>query len=291
MAHSVPLRFILAPCSLASWNETVFSIKILHSYIKTVQGAYGTSLQFSAISLPFACNLFVLSVQCGNIRALATIGQVQFCIFRPPQCKYCRHQVYLVKKGFVGQSSNYWAQFAMGKHGTNNDITGLFCHSWLCGYKGNRKFICLAPLTINGNHFVIILQNNGEINYGTDCALSDLPKWRLPSFDCGRAYPQNKHCAKECKEFVRARRYISNSKGIMWYVDLVADSLWNFANHNLGPFFKYLFLGCAILIGLLLTCSPCLCSLYVKCFTASSKFLCCCFRSNRGCSRPPQQIP
>lgn len=36
MAHSVPLRFILAPCSLASWNETVFSIKILHSYIKTV---------------------------------------------------------------------------------------------------------------------------------------------------------------------------------------------------------------------------------------------------------------
>ena len=144
---------------------------------------------------------------------------------------------------------------------------------------------------IKTNHFAIILQSNGDINYGTDCALSHLPKWRLPSFDCERAYPENEHCTKECRDFVKARKYISNSKGLMFYVDLVADSLWNFANHSLGPFFKYLFLAGVLLIGLLITCSPCLCSLYVKCFTATSKFLCCCGRSNRGYSRPHQYTP
>ena len=45
------------------------------------------------------------------------------------------------KKVFIGQSFNYWTQFAMGKHGTNNDITNLLCHLWLCGYTRNRKFI------------------------------------------------------------------------------------------------------------------------------------------------------
>ena len=179
----------------------------------------------------------------------------------------------------------------MGRHGTHNDIASLLCHSWPRDYKGNRKFVCLAPLMTNSNYFAIILQDNEGVNYGTDCALSDLPKWRLPSFDCKRAYPHNTHCVKECTDFIRARRIYSNSKGIMWYIDLVADSLWNFANHNLGPFFKYLFLGGALLIGLLLTCSPCLCSLYVKCFTATSKLLCCCGRSSRGYSRPPQYTP
>ena len=59
------------------------------------------------------------------------------------------------KKGFVGQSFNCWAQFALGRHGTNNDITSPLCHLQSCGYKGNRKFYLLST---PNNEIVINLQ-------------------------------------------------------------------------------------------------------------------------------------
>lgn len=76
----------------------------------------------------------------------------------------------------------------------------------------------------------------------------------------------------------------------MYYVDFVAEGLWDFATTTFGKVFKYFFLLGFISILLLSFLSPCFIKSYISCLV-KTKRLCCPGSRSTGYTQASQNVP